>query len=229
MNTYVKREIECLICVKRFGEKPELVLTPKETELFTTVSTNLAAARGFGTEQVSGRSGYREGAAERFGIADEIRSVLRRISDMAKSMEEEGEVGMAERFRFAGKPTYEGLLATAGSFIEKATPMTAVFVARGFAATFLIDLQTLVTALETATGLKVDGGADQVAGTAGLEAFSRAGMKAVRILRPIMREHLKADPGLLAAWKSAARVARSAPAENPAETPAPPAEPPAGS
>jgi hypothetical protein len=225
MQTYVKREIECMICVDQFGKKPELVLTPTETAHFATVATNLVAARGFAIEQVSGRSGYREGAAERQRLAADIYKVLRRMSDMAKSMEEEGDVGAAERFRLSPKLTYEGLRATANSFMDKAEPTLAAFTARGFAATFLDDLAALVTALEVATGVKVEGVTDQVAGTAGLEVFARAGMKAVRILRPIMREHLKNDPALLEAWNRAARVARSAPAE----TPEPAPEPPAGS
>ena len=223
MNTYEKREIECMVCVDQFGKKPELVLTPTETAHFATVATNLALARGFGTEQVSGRSGYREGAAERQGLAAGIYTVLRRMSDMAKSMEEEGDLGMAERFRLSAKFTFEGLLATANSFKDKAEPMAAAFVERGFAATFLDDLAALVTEFGVATGTKVEGGADQVAGTAGLAVFTRAGMKAVRILRPIMREHLKDDPALLAAWNSAARVARSAPANAPEPAPEPPA------
>ena len=217
-----------MICVDQFGKKPELVLTSTETPHFATVATNLAAARSFGTEQVSGRSGYREGAAERQGLASDIYKLLRRMANMAKSMEEEGDIRAAERFRLPPKSTYEALLATAESFKDKATPMAAAFVARGFAATFLDDLDAKITALGVATGLKVEGGADQVAGTAGLDHFVRAGMKAVRILRPIMREHLKDDPALLAAWNSAARVARSAKKE-PVEMPAPAPEAPVGS
>jgi hypothetical protein len=224
MNTYDKRGIECMICVDQFGKKDELVLTPTETAHFATVATNLAAARGFGIEQVSGRSGYRAGAAERQGCASDIYKMLRRMADMAKSMEEEGDVGAKERFRLPPKSTFEALLATAASFKEKATPMAAAFVARGFPATFLEDLDAKMTALGGATGLKVEGGAEQVAGTAGLDFYVREGMRAVRILRPIMREHLKDDPALLAAWNSASRVARSAPAEAPA-----PPQPPAGS
>jgi hypothetical protein len=227
MKTYEKRVIECMICVDQFGKKPGLVLTPTETTHFASVATNLAAARDHGSDQVSGRSGYREGAAERQSLAADIYGVLRRMSDMAKSMDEEGDIGVKERFRLPVKPTYEALMVTAASFTEKATAMSAVFVARGFAATFLDDLGAKVTALGAASGVKVEGAADQVAGTAGLDHFIREGLKAVRILRPMMREHLKDDPALLAAWNSAARVARSA-AKEPGDTPPPP-EPPAGS
>ncbi len=227
MTTYEKRVIECMICVDQFGKKPGLVLTPTETTHFASVATNLAAARDHGADQVSGRSGYREGAAERQSLAADIYNVLRRMSDMAKSMEEEGNVGAKERFRLPAKPTYEALLAVADSFKEKAAPMAATFVARGFAATFLDDLGAKVTALGSASGVKVEGAADQVAGTAGLDHYIREGLKAVRILRPMMREHLKDDPALLAAWNGASRVARSAPKES-GDTPPPPV-PPAGS
>jgi hypothetical protein len=62
-----------------------------------------------------------------------------------------------------------------------------------------------VTAFRGATGVKIEGVTDHVAGTAGLEVTARAGLTAVRTL---MRVHLKTEPALLAAWNLAARVER---------------------
>ena len=225
MNIQVKREMDTLEGVDIFGDREDITLTPKETALFAVVASSLATARSWGSGQVSGGNGSREGAAERQALAESIRSKLRDIASIAQAMEEEGDVGVTEQFRLPARKSYAVLLATAESFAAEAQLMSAAFTERGLPATFVADLQALVTAFGVATGVKVTGGTDQVAGTAGLEAATTAGMSAVRTLRPIMRVHLQSNPALLAAWNSVSRVVRSHPAEGP-EAPGTPTEPP---
>jgi hypothetical protein len=66
--------------------------------------------------------------------------------------------------------------------------------------------------------MKNTGKADRSAGTAGLQASAAVGMKAIRMLRPIMRLHLQFAPALRAAWNLAARVERPAKKAPPATT-----------
>ena len=177
--------------------------------MFTTVGTHLTTLRNWGEEQVSGGQDLSAGVQQRLGLAKDIRLSLRDISDIAKSMEEEGEAGMAELFRFPRRSTYESLLLTAEAFAERALLQVADFTERGLPATFVTDLQAKITAFRAATTVKLGGKANRTAGTAGLEAAAAAGMRAVRTLRPLMRVHLKASPALLAAWNLAARVERA--------------------
>ena len=228
MNIQVKREMDTLEGVDIFGDREDITLTPKETTLFAAVATALATARSWGSGQISGRNGSREGAAERQALAVSIRRKLRDIASIARAMEEEGNVGVTEKFRLPPRSSYAVLLATAASFIAEAQPMSAAFTERGLPATFVADLQALVTAFDVSTGVKITGGTDQVASTAGLEAATAEGMSAVRALRPIMRAHFASDPALLAAWNSVSRVVRSHPAEAPEEPEAPANPPPSG-
>src|SRR5687768_12067253 len=115
MEIKIKREMDCMDCVDLFGKKPELTLTPKLTGLFTTVGVTLTALRDWGAEQVSGLQGLNAGVAERRALVKGIRGQLRDISDIAKSMEEEGQIGMAELFRYPRYSTYELVMLTADS------------------------------------------------------------------------------------------------------------------
>ena len=227
MKTQIKLEMEAMDRVDLFGKKPELTLTPKLTGLFATVGTYLTALRNWGEEQIAGLQDRQAGVVQRRILAKDIRSRLLEISDVAKSMEEEGDVGTAELFRYPVRATYETLILTAETFAERAQPIVAQFTDRGLAATFVTELRAQITAFRDATGVKNGGRATRAAGTAGLAATAAAGMKAVRTLRPLMRVHLKAQPALLAAWKLAARVERAARAAA-VETP-PVVVPPSGS
>jgi hypothetical protein len=232
MKIKITREADCIERVDLFGKRPELVLTPKLTGLFTTVGTSLTALRNWGEEQIAGLQSRQAGVEQRRGLAVDIRGKLRDISDLAKSMEEEGEVGMAELFRYPNHASYETLLLTAESFADRATPILAEFTDRGLPATFVTELQGSITAFRAATAVKNGGKADCAAGTAGLAAMAAAGMKAVRTLRPLMRVHLKTQPALLAAWNLAARVERPPKASGSGSggtTPPPVLPPPAGS
>jgi hypothetical protein len=207
-----------------------VTLTPKLTGLFTQVGVTLATLRNWGAEQIAGLQGKMSGVEQRRVLATEIRGSIRDIADIAKSMEEEGQTGMAELFRYPTRSTYENLILTGEAFADRAQELAAEFTARGLAATFVADMRAQVTAFRAATSVKLEGKADWVAGTAGLAATAAAGMKVVRTLRPLMRVHLKGQPALLAAWNLAARVERP-PKRATAPTPPPPpvVEPPSGS
>ena len=209
MEIKIKLDMDAMDRVDLFGKNPDLILTTKLTGLFATVGTYLTALRNWGEEQIAGLQDCQAGVVQRRMLAKDIRSRLLEISDVAKSMEEEGETGTAELFRYPKYSTYEKLILTAETFAERAQPIVAQFTDRGLAATFVTELRAQITAFRDATAVKNGGRANRAAGTAGLAATAAAGMKAVRTLRPLMRVHLKAQPALLAAWNLAARVERA--------------------
>ena len=194
MNTYERRRMAMLESVDQFGKIPGLTLTTILTALFATVGASLAAMRDWVTGQVNGQGGYREGAAERRGLKNEILAVLRDMREIAKGLELAGNVGVSEQFRLPVKPSYALVLATARSFVANATgtPMEAAFTGRGMPATFLADLTAKITAFDAATGGKHEGNTTRVGSTAALRAAGDAGLEAVQQLRtiPVSYTHL---------------------------------------
>jgi hypothetical protein len=225
MDDYVKRIFNCAERVHFFGEKPELApLSPKETTFFAGVTTAWTGMKAYNVDQGTGNRGFREGAAERRLLVDAMRSMNRRIADLAKSIAEEGvDPGIAEKFRLPRKNgTYLVVAGTALGFADEAEPIEALFTERGMEATFVADLRALVTEFETASGVRVGGLAVQTTGTAGLKQLAKEALKFVRLLRPVISEKLKGQPAVQAAWLLASRVAKRGTVEAPATPPEPP-------
>ena len=215
MNTYNRRRMEMLERVDQFGKIPGLTLTTIITALFALVGTYLTAMRDWVAGQANGNGDFREGAAIRRALYQQILAALRDIRAAAIGMEIAGDDGVSEQFRLPRSLTYANVLATARSFATNAAALTAAFTARGLPATFITDLQAKITAFDTATGGKIDGKAARIGSTAALNAAADGGLKAVQELRTLMPVQLRATPDLLAAWKSAARV--ETPARKPKE------------
>lgn len=220
MELKVKLDMEAMDRVVVFGQRPELTLTPKATELFATATTKLTALRDWGSGQVTGEQDFHDGVSNRRFLAKVIRTTLNDMAGLAKSMEEEGAIGTSDLFARPRYQGYEPLLLTAESFADRAAPLAAQFIDRGMSATFVADLRAKIAAFRAATDNKHDGKADRSAGSAGMRATAKAGIKAVRALRPIMRVLLKNDEALLAAWNAASRVERY-PRSSVEEAPAP--------
>ena len=210
MNTYVKVRKECGERVALFGAQPEITLTPLETTIFGNLNVKLTTMQNWGVDQVSGFLAFRDGAQDRKTTANEIRDKMRAISDMAKSLELAGAPGItAIAFRMPAQRSYAALSTAALAFAENAEPQKAKFIEQGMAATFVDDLEALVTQLNADYQEREQGRIERASGTAGLEALADDCLKLIQRLRPIMREHLKDNPGLLGAWKLASRVEHS--------------------
>ena len=229
MRKYVRVCYNCIEGVHIFGQKPELApLTAKETTFFAGVETAYEGLKVSLVDQGAGNRGYREGAAERRLLVDAMWTMNRRISDIAKSIAEEGvDPGIAEKFRLPKRDrSYLTAVGTALGFADEAEDLVALFTERGMEATFVTDLRAKVTAFETASGIRVGGLSVQTTGTAGLELLAKQGLKFVRLLRPLISEKLKSNPALLASWKLVSRVASTGTVTSPVEGPG---EPPGGS
>ena len=231
MKTYAKVRKECAERVVLFGEQPEFTKTPLETTIFAELSVKVTALQNWGVDQVSGNLTFRDGAQDRKTTAKNIRLKMRSISEMAKSLELGGAPGVtAVAFRVPRQRSYAVLSAAAKAFAENVEPHKALFISHGLPATFVEDLEAQVTQLNTDFEERENGRFEQTGGTAGLEALANDCLKLVQRLRPIVREHLKDNPGMLGAWNLAARVEH--PRSKKTEVPADPATgagtPPAG-
>jgi hypothetical protein len=213
MRNIVRVRFECIEGVHLFRLKPEMApLTPKETTLFAGVETAYHGLKDYLVDQGTGNRAYREGAAARRLLVYEMWAMSRRISDIARSIAEEGaDPGMAEKFRLPrANRTYLTVAAIASGFADAAEPLLALFTERGMEATFVADLRAKVTAFETASATRARGLSVQTTGTAGLLLLAKQGLKFVRLLRPVITEKLKNNPALLASWKLVSRVASTA-------------------
>jgi hypothetical protein len=209
MNLYVKFRFEAVERVHFFGEKPELVRTPAETPLFTSITATWTAMKNWGVDQVGGNQGFRAGALERRIARDTILESMREISDMAMGLAVAGTLPAGgEMFRMPRSRTFVHVAAAAQAFADAAEPVKALFIAGGLPATFVEDLEALLPTLDTATGARQTSLFDQTAGTAGLKALADEGLRLIQQLRPMMRTHLKNQPALLEAWNLASRVSR---------------------
>ena len=210
MKTYVKYRKECAERVFLFSEQTEITLTPLETTMFGNVGTVLTAMQNWGVDQVSGNLAFRDGALDRKVTATAIRQKMRSICAMAKSIELFGVAGVTSAlFRMPKQRSYAVLATAALAFSEAVEPHKTKFIERGLPTTFVEDLEALVTQLNADYEQRENGRFNQTGGTAGLEALADEALKLIQQLRPIMREHLKDNPGLLGAWNLASRVQSS--------------------
>ena len=208
MNDRIKVHYNCIGRVHYISLDPELLpLTPAETPLFTGVTTAWTQLKDWALGQEGGKRAFHEGVFERRAVARDLRKSMLDIAEMARSIELSGaDPGISERFRMPAKRAYATLVASAQSFAEAAEEAKALFTARGFAATFVDDLEAKIAMFDAGDGTRASGLTRQNSGTAGLRIAAKVGMDCVRQLRPMVRARLKDKPALAAAWDLACRV-----------------------
>jgi hypothetical protein len=201
------RKKECIGRVSVFGERDDIVFTAEETALFTSLAPVKVALTNATTLADAGKRAFRETSDERAAAAIMTRGMMRDIAEIAKALSERGvDVGAREAFRMPRYGTYASLAQAANAFVELVEPRKALFIARGLAATFVEDLSALIVVLNSAGDNAGSERSRGVGGTTAFEAEANRGMAIVRELRAIMRVKFRANPGLLAEWKSLARV-----------------------
>jgi hypothetical protein len=224
MERSIRNTLEMLIRVKNFQTTTGLPVNALATGLFTQVAAAVTEMEDHGTDQEAGRGSAGGGTDDRQRLAGDLREKIRPVSRTAKSLKPDDFPGVAAQFRMPRGNSYQTLLATARAMLEHIGPVKAALIARGLPADFDEAIQAAIEALSAATDRKFGGLTVQVGGTSGLADAAKRGLGDVRELDPIMRNLLKTNPSLLAAWISASRVQRG-PVRSDAEAPAAPAPP----
>lgn len=223
MKKIIRRKIEMGDRVVEIGGHPDLNPTAGITAIITQVGTVVTNMKEGGSSQASGFGAFRGGAQQCRFLAREIRTMLLDISTIAKVIPPVDLPGASELFRMpSASASFQSLLASARHFAEDVEPHKALFIARALPATFVDDLEAKIAVFESAIGQKANGRATRISGTSSMALEAKKLMSLVKELRAILRVHLKSNPALHDAWKSAARVDRSSPAE--AEAPAVPGD-----
>ena len=199
-------------------ENPLTPPVPRATELLTelrAVATGMAADCGL---QDTGLMGLRGGSDERQQAFTELLAEMKVMNIIARGLDRAAFPGIAEQFRMPRSRSFGNIVARGRAFATNATGKEAIFTDRGLATGFLTAFTAKVTAAEAAVENRNVGLLNRAGATAAATAKGRRGLAIVRELDAIMVVALRGNPGQLAAWRSAKRVARRARDEQ--ETPA---------
>ena len=200
-------------------ENPLTPAIPRATELITelrTVATGMAADSGL---QDAGLTGLRGGSDERQQAFAILLGEMKAMNVIARGLDRALFPGVAEQFRMPRSRSFGNIAARGQAFLANATGKEAIFTDRGLATGFLTAFAAKVTAAEAAVGTRNVGLLVRASGTAGATAKGRRGLAIVRELDAIMTVALRNNAGLLAACRTAKRVARrSRGGETPADS-----------
>jgi hypothetical protein len=111
-----------------------------------------------------------------------------------------------DKFVVPRSNAFEGALASARTFLQEATPHSALFIDFNLPADFLTELQQLIGRMEKAAEDKDDGLLEKVGGTAELAANAAEGMAARKQLLALVANTYAESAGTLAEWKSASHI-----------------------
>ena len=198
-------------------DNPIVPANAEVTALSTALDNAIEAFDEAAAEQADGKGDIAGGVATKRGKYSELRDFLKDVARVARSLDRDLHPGVAEHFVLPRSRAYAALTSTARAMIDQATDVQAALVARGLPATFLADLNGLLTAFESGENAKIVGLNTQVSGTTGLTHRASLGMKAATKLDAIMRAHFRNDPVKLEVWTRARHVQleSTSPDENP--------------
>src|SRR4029453_8260812 len=118
----------------------------------------------------SGHAEFRSGTLNRREASKALRDLMRPINQMARALPREQYPGVRALFRMPPTTGYAAIVRRANGFREPIGQSKSAFVERGLPADFDEQLAEKVGAITTATNSRTLGKAEQVGGTAGMEA-----------------------------------------------------------
>jgi hypothetical protein len=208
MNRRDTNRREALLRVKQFGiDHPLTPANAGVTALLASIAAVITQVDTHSGDQDTGRGLASGGVRDCQRIAKDLRALMRRISDIGKTLDPDAFPGIAQQLRMPGN-SYQVLETRARAFLEVVTPIKAAFIDRMMPATFDEDLKDLIDEFAAARERKHMGQAEQVGGTAGVGDAVRRGMRLARQLDAILKVAYANNASLLAAWKSAIKVKR---------------------
>jgi hypothetical protein len=208
MKQTMKHTLEMTIRAEDFLDaNPFTPAIPAATALATQLTAGIQKMLAQGAGQVGGRFEMAAGVGERRTLSRELRTMLSDLVRTAKSIDLAAHPEAAE-VRAPRGGSYQALRNTAQAVMAVVTTAKAAFVELDWPTTVDTDLSTLIDAFDAALSRKNNGLATKVGSTTGLTATARKTVAVVRKLDAIVRKRFKADPGLIAAWKSATHIER---------------------
>ena len=214
MKRLDQNTLDAFICIGQYNtDNPLTPAIPRATTLFADLATVANTMELNGSSQATGFTGFRGGSqARRFAFAA-VLTEMRAMNKIAFGLDPLDFPGLREEFRMPSSRSYQNTLAQARTFVTNATGKEAIFTDRGMPTGFLTAFTALVDAAEASVHTRNTGRMNRAAATFAMTVARRRGHVVLRELDSIMRAALRDNPGLLAAWKTAKRIARRAPSE----------------
>lgn len=130
---------------------------------------------------------------------------LEAISRTARALSDDTP-GLGDTFHLPPLLNHQTLLTAGRRFASEAETFSSLFVTHGLPATFITDLQALVTQLEQAVRAREARKNRQTAARTNIRTSLRAGNTAVRKLDAVINNQLHGDTATLDLWRRAKRV-----------------------
>lgn len=210
MNHHERRRYDMFIRVAQFGADnaadfpPGSVGATQFAEVGAVV-TRLQELLGDQSEGFSdARFEYQNKDTARENLREEIVDINRTARSMVYLVP-----GIDTMFRMPRNATDADLLAVGRAFHQNSEQYNDQFVEYGLPANFRNELQAAIDAFEASLatpGTAVD---EQVAATAEIGSVVKRGMRAVRILKGVVKNKYRNNVGKLAAWLSASHIEKA--------------------
>ena len=202
----------------RYNEDhPLLPAVTLATTLFTELGGIVTGINADLALQATAFTGFRGGSDERKQAFSGLLGEMRVMNRIAFSLDKVAFPGVREQFRMPRSRSYVAITAQARAFATNAAAKEALFTDHGMPAGFLAAFTTKVNEAEGAIAARDTGLINRSGATAGIKAKGRRGVAILRQLDAIITAARRNDPVLLAAWKTARRIARPVKEKAPAD------------
>jgi hypothetical protein len=230
VNDSERRRYEMFVRVRDFGaaHTDEFAANGRGQELFDSIRNVVSELNSHASAKTSGLGTARRGTATRASARSAVREGIEAISRTSRAMSDETD-GIEGKFRISHTNNDQELLTIARSFATEAVPFSARFIAHELPASFIVDLENDIAAMEAAISSQSSGFGDQVAARAGIDDAVDRGVGIVRKLGAIIKNKYGDNPAVLAEWTSLSHTERSPKRHSdPIPPPPPPPATPAG-
>jgi hypothetical protein len=180
-----------------------------------TTTGNLAAT------QVSGGSQVKTGVKSKAVAYKLLHDDMLAISNAAHSLVLLGTAGLDGKFHMPRNHGAQDTLNAARAFKTDAAAFSAALIGLGLDANFITNLDTHITAFESAISAKGSGQVAQGGATGGIEDTTHKAAVALHIVDTIVRNKYKNDAAKLAEWVIASHVEKHTPVPHVKPTPPP--------
>jgi hypothetical protein len=221
MDDKIRRNLEMGMRVRDFGAMHPALFPAgsRGAELLAALGPLLDQLDTLAAAQASGVTNTREATKAKANARTKLKKSLKAIQLTAAGLSVKTP-GVADKFRLPNKITDQSLLASGRAFAKDALPRKAEFITLEMPASFITDLDAVITHFETTLTDARTAKDARVAATADMQSLMAQVLENIEELRAYMRNKLRDDDGLLTAWLAASRVEK--PRKGPSKSKKPP-------
>jgi hypothetical protein len=179
---------------------------PTVTAEATALDTVITAVEAAAVAQDGGAGAVTSAVDSRLETEMQLRQLMASLAKAGRRLDKDAYPDVAGKLRMAGINSFPKLLTRAMVFKETLATAKPAFVALGAPADVDVELDDLITALESAGDQKTSSLDTQIGGTLGIAAKVREGIDHMRELDAIFTQLYRKNLVMLALWKVANRA-----------------------